>query len=254
MNRGPAMQMKMSISPTVKKLIIANVFVWVVFQIILEKIIGFSFKNHFALFPGKVIFDLQIWQLASYMFLHTYSPFHILFNMLLLWWLGTELEERWGRKFFLTYYLLCGIGAAVIYCLGVLIYAQLKSGGGAALPMMVPVMGASGAGFGLLLAYGILFGERVVHFMMMFPMKAKYMVMIMGAVEMSSLLTSDVNGGDVAYLAHLGGLAAGYIVLMSWGRMQRFEWNRKVKKRQSKLRLVVDNEKPKAGEGPKYWN
>ena len=86
-------------------------------------------------------------------------------------------------------------------------------------------------------------------------MKAKVMVMIMGFIELSSLLTSNVNGGDVAYLAHLGGLASGYIILKSWNKIQQYQWNQKAKKRNRNLKLVVDNEnKPKSGEGPKYWN
>ena len=86
-------------------------------------------------------------------------------------------------------------------------------------------------------------------------MKAKFFVLMMGLVELASLLTSDVNGGDVAYLAHLGGLASGYITLVGWTRIQQVMWARKAKKKNRNLRLVVDNEKqPKTGEGPKYWN
>jgi membrane associated rhomboid family serine protease len=113
-------------------------------------------------------------------------------------------------------------------------------------------MGASGAIFGLLLAYGILFGERIIHVMMVFPMKAKYMVMILGAVEVASLLTADVNGGDVAYLAHLGGLISGYLALLGWTKYQRLQWSQKAKKKHGNLRLVVDNEKEQ--KAPKYWN
>jgi hypothetical protein len=77
----------------------------------------------------------------------------------------------------------------------------------------------------------------------------------MGLVQVASLLTSDVNGGDVAYLAHLGGLASGYITLISWTRIQQSMKAQKAKKKSGNLRLVVDNEKPaKTGEGPKYWH
>jgi len=251
MQRGPV-QMNFSITPTVKWLIIANLAVWLGCQVILERYAGVAFSRWFALYPAKVLYDFTIWQLVSYMFLHTFQVSHIVFNMLMLWMLGGELENRWGRKFFLSYYLLTGFGAALIYCLGTWIYFLIKPGAHA---LLVPVMGASGAIFGLLLAYGILFGERVIHAFMIFPMKAKYFVMILGFIELASLLTSDVNGGDVAYLAHLGGLASGYLTLLGWTRLQQVLWARKAKKKNRNLRLVVDNDRPpKTGEGPKYWN
>ena len=115
------------------------------------------------------------------MFVHAMGVFHILFNMLVLWWFGAELELRWGSRFFLTYYLVCGVGAGAIYLIGTLGYALIT---GNVLPLAVPLVGASGATYGLLLAYGILFGERIIYFMMLFPMKAKYFTMIIGAVEL----------------------------------------------------------------------
>lgn len=245
------LQFNVGISPTVKKLIIANVAIWFGLQVILERFAGLPISHYFALRPNDVLFDFQIWQLGSYMFLHTYQVSHIVFNMLMLWFIGTELEQRWGPKFFLSYYIVTGVGAAVIYCLGTWIYFLFKPG---TMSMVVPVMGASGAIFGLLLAYGILFGERVISFMMLFPMKAKYFVMILGAIELSSLLTSDVNGGDVAYLAHIGGLISGFLTLKIWASLKRNQWGKKPKKKGGgKLRLVVDNEE-ESQKTPKYWN
>jgi len=252
MNRNSQMQMNFSISPMVKLLVIINVAVWLGLQIALEYFGGVPISKWFALYPAKVLLDFQIWQLVSYMFLHTYQVTHILFNMIMLWFLGTELEQRWGKKFFLSYYLISGAGAALFYCLGTWIYFLIK---GDSTSLVIPVMGASGAIFGLLLAYGILFGEKMIYIFGAFPMKAKYFVMILGAVEFASLLTSNANGGDVANLAHLGGLLSGYLMLLGWTRIQQYQWARKTKKRNRNLRLVVDNEqKPKTGEGPKYWN
>lgn len=248
----PSSQIDFSISPTVKWLVIINLAIWIGAQIVLEKMLDVPFARYFALYPAKVLFDFAIWQPISYMFLHTYQVTHIFFNMMMLWFLGTELEKRWGRKFFLTYYMVSGVGAAIIYCVGTMVYYLYKP---SANSLVIPVMGASGAIFGLLLAYGIIFAERMIYVFGVFPMKAKYLVMILGAFEFASLLTSDVNGGDVAYLCHLGGLASGYLTLVTWNRMQKFQWNRKAKKRGRNLRLVVDNDsKPKDGENPKYWN
>jgi membrane associated rhomboid family serine protease len=253
MNRSSQTQFNFSISPTVKWLIIVNVAVWLGLEIFLENFGGVPISKWFALYPAKVLLEFQVWQLVTYMFLHTYQVTHILFNMLMLWFLGTELEIRWGRKFFLAYYLISGAGAALIYCIGAWIWFLIK---GDSTTLVIPVMGASGAIFGLLLAYGILFGERMIYVFGAFPMKAKFFVMILGAVEVASLLTSNVNGGDVANLAHLGGFVSGYLTLLGWTRIQQYQWARKAKKRNGKLRLVVNNDEkqPKTGEGPKYWN
>lgn len=250
MNRGVTFQTA-PFTPAVKWLLIANVAVWFVFQVILEGFLRFPFTSIFGLFPGKVLFEFQIWQLGTYMFLHSMQVTHILFNMLMLWFFGAELEQRWGTKFFLIYYFFCGIGAAILYCLGVWIYALVT---GSQTGLIVPVIGASGAIFGLLLAQGILFGERVVYFFMLFPMKTKWFVALMGVIQLASMMTSSVSGGEVAYLAHLGGLAAGYICLKGKNLFERNEWKRrqKAKGKGRNLRLVVDNEKD--DKPPKYWN
>ena len=105
-----------------KLLVIINVVVWLGLQIALEYFAGVPISKWFALYPAKVLLDFQIWQLGTYMFLHTYQVTHILFNMIMLWFLGTELEQRWGKKFFLSYYLISGAGAAMLYCLGTWLY------------------------------------------------------------------------------------------------------------------------------------
>ncbi len=239
---------------TVKALVIANVAIWVVGVLILQSIF---FKSNvlfqtFGLVPDKFLFSFWFWQPFTYMFLHSQSVFHVLFNMLILWWFGSELELKWGSKFFLTYYLVCGVGAALIYLLFVFAYSLITAD---PLPLLAPVVGASGAAFGLLLAYGILFGERVIYFMMMFPMKAKYFVLIIGLVELVTLLDSGFSSG-VANLAHLGGLLSGYLALKYWTT-----WRFKPLKKKAtdaakrRLKLVVDNERDlDRKNGPKYWN
>jgi membrane associated rhomboid family serine protease len=249
MNRGVSFSTA-PITPVVKWLMIINVAVWFVFQIILEGFLHIPFTTFFGLFPGKVLFQFEIWQLGTYMFLHSMQVTHILFNMLMLWFFGAELEQRWGSKFFLIYYLTSGIGAAILYCLGVWAYALIT---GSQTGLIVPVIGASGAIFGLLLAQGILFGERIVYFFMLFPMKTKFFVMIMGLVQLASLMTSSVSGGEVAYLAHLGGLVSGFLCLQVKGYMSRRDLKKKAKNKSRNLRLVVDNERKK-DETPKYWN
>lgn len=235
-------------TPAVKWLMITNVGIWFIGQVLFEGFFKLPLTPYLALVPGQVIFDFSIWQLGTYMFLHSMQITHILFNMLMLWFFGAELEQKWGTKFFLTYYFASGIGAAVIYCLAMGGYALVT---GATTQLAIPVIGASGAIFGLLLAQGLIFGERIVYFFMIFPMKTKYFVALMGFIQIASMMSSSVGGSEVAYLAHLGGLVAGYICLKfkDWSDRQKFK---KPRNKGRNLRLVVDNEKN--DKPPKYWN
>ncbi|MBT4760649.1 MAG: rhomboid family intramembrane serine protease [Bdellovibrionaceae bacterium] len=247
-------QFSVPFSPVVKKLVIINVAVWIgliliLQQLVLDKPLVFAW---FSLIPSKAMGDFFIWQPFTYMFLHSpNSVFHILFNMLLLWMFGSELEQRWGSQFFLIYYLVCGVGAGILYMFAIYIYYFIS---GDVSPLFTPVVGASGAVFGLLLAYGMVFGERMVYFMMLFPMKAKFFVMIIGGVELVTLLSSGVKG-EVANLAHLGGLISGFIFLYTWVRFKNKLIKNFTKKRGRKLKLVVNNDEDESkDDGPKYWN
>ena len=235
------------VSPVVKKLLIANIAIWFLVQIILGKFLKIDYESIFFLSPSETILNFRVWQLFTYMFFHADSPFHLIFNMLLLWFFGSELEQLWGKKFFTTYYLGSGIGAGLIYCVVVVSYSAITGSQGA---LFIRVMGASGAVYGLLLAYGIIFADRVIYFMGLFPMKAKYFVMIAGAVDFASLLSNGVAGGEVAYLAHLGGLASGFVIL----KVKTMQ-SQKIKRKNVSLKLVVDNEKVNKNDSdPKYWN
>lgn len=239
------------LTPVVKKLIISICAVWFVVQILLDKVFKLNLSSWLVLHPDQVIEKFWIWQLLTYMFFHALSPFHILFNLLMLWFFGGELEKHWGARFFTIYFFVCGVGAAILYCLAVAVYAAIT---GVQTPLIIPVLGASGALFGLLVAYGIVFSERVIYFMGLFPMKAKYFAMVAAALDFSSLLTTGFAGSEVAYLAHLGGAVVGFLFLMGHTRWKKTTTKSKLKKKSSGLRLVVDNEKLKNEDGPKYWN
>ncbi len=251
MNQGPQFQTVVPFTKAVRALVITNVVIWVGLVLVLQGLIlGNSLVfDWFALVPARVISDFWIWQTFTYMFLHTTGVFHILFNMLILWWFGAELEARWGSKFFVTYYLVCGVGAGFIYLLGTVAYSLVT---GHVLSLTAPLVGASGATYGLLLAYGLLFGDRVIYFMMLFPMKARFFVMIIGAVELFTMMDSG-TGSQVANLAHLGGLISGYIFLTFVTRWRSRQTSASAK-RGRRLKLVVDNEKKPPENGPKYWN
>jgi membrane associated rhomboid family serine protease len=236
-------------TPMVKRLIIVNVVLWFALQVIIESLGRIPVSSYLSLIPGRMLFDFQIWQAVTYMFLHSLQVTHILFNMLMLWFFGSEVEMAWGSRKFLFYYLFTGVGAALIYSLGMALYAYF-SGNTAAL--FVPVVGASGALFGVMLAYGILFGDRTVYFFMLFPMKARFFVFLMGLIEFANMVTSQASGSEVAYLAHLGGLITGLLYFFLTNIKSKLNRKSTSTKKGRHLQLVVDNDKNESS--PKYWN
>ena len=186
------------LSPALKILIGANVVMFVAQWVVP----GLTWS--LGLMPAAVLGQFQVWQLATYMFLHA-GLFHILFNMLALWMFGTELERVWGTRYFLKFYFVTGIGAAVLTVL----FSQLPIGLARGLQHSI-VIGASGAIYGLLLAYALYFPDRPIYMYLVFPIPAKYFVLIMGALAFYSSL-ADNNG--VANATHLGGLLVGYLYL-----------------------------------------
>jgi membrane associated rhomboid family serine protease len=237
------------LTPIAKKLIIINLVTWVVLIMIVQNfLLNEPLINlWFGLQPYSFFNSFFLWQPFTYMFLHAMNPFHIVFNLLTLWWLGGELERLWGKKFFLFYYLACGVGAALIFAFGVNIYSAFT---GNEQVLRQPVVGASGAIFGLLLAYGMIYGERTMLFLMIFPMKARYFVMILGGIELMNLL-GDGFGGGVAYLCHLGGIIVGFLILKLLPRVKEYLVRRRTETHGRRLKLVVDNDTAKK---PKYWN
>jgi membrane associated rhomboid family serine protease len=183
----------------VKWLIVANVAIYLIYFFAI-RLIGDGLFIPFKLVPAMVVRG-AIWQLGTYLFLHDpWGVMHVLLNMLVLWMFGAPVEETWGTRRFMQYYFLCGVGAGVcVVLVNLLVGNPYQS-----------TIGASGAIYGLLLAYGMLFPEQEVLFMFLFPLKAKYMVMIFGAV---AFLGSFQGGSTVSNLAHLGGMIFGFIYI-----------------------------------------
>jgi membrane associated rhomboid family serine protease len=158
-----------------------------------------------GLVPFLVVGQLWIWQLGTYMFLHG-GVFHILFNMLALWMFGAELERIWGTRNFLKFYFVTGIGAGIL----TVIFSLLPFSASEQL-YQSNVIGASGAVYGLLLAYALYFPDRPIYMYLVFPIPAKIFVMIMGAIAFYASV-SGASGG-VANATHLGGLLVAYLYL-----------------------------------------
>lgn len=190
------------LSTALKALIGANVGIFVIMVVLPSRV------EHVAIeMLGLVSFHvvhLWLWQLVTYMFLHG-SIFHLLFNMLALWMFGTELERIWGSRYFLKFYFVTGIGAGILTVLFSLLPFEF-----ARYLYVVPVIGASGAIFGLLLAYALYFPDRPIYMYFVFPIRAKIFVLIVGAI---ALLSSVSAPGGVANATHLGGLLVAYVYL-----------------------------------------
>ncbi len=190
------------VSPTIKALIWSNIAMFVVAWF------APAVSRYLGLLPEDVVMRLRLWQPVTYLFLHA-GFFHILFNMLALWMFGVELERLWGTRFFLKYYFLTGVGAA--FTTIVLAFLPMPGEINATLRYSMTV-GASGAIYGLLLAYALYFPDRPLFlFPIPIPIAAKYFVMILGGIALLSSLSASQGG--VANVAHLGGLAFGYVYL-----------------------------------------
>jgi membrane associated rhomboid family serine protease len=244
--------MVVSLTPMVKALLIINAVIWLCAVVIFQ---GFITKNTmifniFGLAPGSFIENIKLWQPITYMFLHSNGVWHLLFNGLVIWFIGSELEKIWGPREFLKFYLTCGVGAGLLFV--AVIYGAVGLFGLDSQFLYVPTIGASGAVFGLLVAYGVLFAERQIYFMMLFPMKAKHFILILAAVEFFTLLTAGF-GGAVNNTAHLGGFIIGLIYLYVKKYTTKLKHNKWLKKPGRKLKLVVDNEpQKKKSDGPTF--
>lgn len=193
-----------ALPPAIKVLLIANGAFYAL-QILLQVLANFTIVSYGGLSPAMVAKG-AIWQLVTYMFLHG-NLLHLLFNMLALWMFGRELENDWGSREFVKYYFICGIGAGVVTLLALWGKATFT-------------IGASGAIYGILLAFGMAYPNRYIFLWFLIPIKAKYFVILFGALEVMASLSSTNDG--VAHLTHLGGLVIGFFYLKLSDSRMRF--------------------------------
>jgi len=227
--------------PVVKNLLIIN-GIFFIATIVLESTFHIDLVQFLGLhYP--LSHNFGVWQLVSYMFMHGGFG-HIIFNMFALWMFGNTLENVWGPKRFLNYYLVTGIGAALVQILIAYIRIQsIESGlnpdqialilqdgadvlsrgmnyqdtamANLNLIINTPTVGASGAVFGILLAFGMMFPNSLIYVYFAIPVKAKYFVMIYGAIELYMGFANNA-GDNVAHFAHLGGMIFGFFLIMLW--------------------------------------
>ncbi len=188
-------------TPAVKMLLWANTGVFVAGALIPP--LGSLLVELFGLRPRAVVTELRLWQPATYMFLHG-GIGHVLFNMLVLWMFGVQLERLWGPAYFLRFYFVTGVGAgAATIAAGLLPFAFSE-------PTWHGVtIGASGAIYGLLTAFAVYYPNAPVLVFFVFPIPARYFVLIIGAIAFLSV----PRDAGVAHVAHLAGLVVGYLYL-----------------------------------------
>ncbi len=186
----------------VTKIIIINVAVYILRLLLINT----NFTVIFGLWPKLVVTRGFVWQLVTYMFLHG-GFWHLILNMFIIWMFGSQLEAVWGGERFLRYYIICGLGGALFSF--IFAYNTL-------------VIGASGAGYGILLAYAVLFPYNQIYVWGIFPVRARTLVIVLAAIE----FLRGISGGDgIAHFAHLGGMAAGLLYMRTDHRAWRF-WGR----------------------------
>ncbi|GBD93876.1 rhomboid protease AarA [bacterium BMS3Abin05] len=207
----------------VKYLLIANAAVY-----LLELVFKQQMFYWFALNPQMILHSFAIWQFFTYMFLHA-NLLHIMFNMFVLWIFGAEVEDTWGTRPFLKYYFITGVGAGII---DFLVYW--------AFGINAVTIGASGAIYGLIIAFAIIFPNRYITLLIFFilpvTMKAPYLAAMMALISIFSGVSNLFGAGDnIAHFAHLGGMLVGYLFLKTDLRRTLFEDRFK---RQMKLHRV----------------
>ena len=216
------------LSSAIKILIVANVSVFFL-ETLLE--LESTFNMFFGLVPKYLWSNLYIWQPFTYLFLHG-GIWHLFINMLVLWMFGSEIERYWGRREFLGFYFITGVGSGILTAL-----FSLES--------TIPVVGASGAIYGVLLAYGMMFPNRVIYLYFLIPVKVKYFVLFIGGIAFISSLTD--TGSAVSHLTHLSGMVIGFLYMKSnvrisnlSGSLSNFKIKHEVKKAE-RVRKSYDN-------------
>lgn len=183
----------------VRGLIIANMAVFLI-----QMLFGRQFEKLFGLVPALVFQKLMIWQIFTYMFLHG-GVFHLLFNMFLIWMFGRSIESQWGTAAFLKYYFLTGLGAALL----TLVFTPTAA---------IPTIGASGAVYGLMVAFAMINPHATIYLYMLIPVTARQMVIILAVIEFFASASGTPDG--VARFAHLGGMLFGYLYLKFGDRLR----------------------------------
>ncbi len=210
----------------VKLLVIINIIVFILTELSGQRNMLFS---SFGLVPNQVWTNFKVWQLFTYLFVHG-GFLHIFFNMFVLWMFGKDLEIQWGKNEFLLFYFTCGIGAGLMTVL-----FSINS--------IVPIVGASGAIYGLLVAYGFTYPNRMVYLYGLFPLKVKYMVLGLGVIAFFASLSA--NQSNVSHITHLSGMIIGVLYIyfiLNWKNIKMEYYRLRLKNLKQKTSAQNDEE------------
>lgn len=205
------------LNPATKWILITNVGVFL-FQYIILQILGLreQFTLLFCQIPYFAVQKLQVWRFVTYMFLHG-GGMHLLFNMLALFFFAGRLEARWGIKGFLKFYFICGIGAAIVHAIFTYLFGKPVLYNGELIRGFQPMLGASGAIYGILLAFAFYWPDQKVLLYFFIPIKIKYLVVIFGVLEFMG--TVGAAGSNISHITHLGGLLTAFLYLRGWNKV-----------------------------------
>src|SRR5580692_3179840 len=252
---GPRVSWGGMLTPAIRNIVIACTgvfFIRTLIRLLLPLEYTALFNHVFGLVPWYVTRRLFVWQLATYLFLHA-TIWHLLFNMLFLYFFGMDLEKTWGRRRFYEYYFLTGIGAGFINVL----VKSIIDPHGTGFSYTVPTIGASGAIYGVLIAAGIMFPDRqvwLIPFPIMIPMK----LLVAGSIVIEFFLSLEVSGDKVSHVTHLGGALVGYLYLRRGLFLYRFrndflDWKRRRARRKFEVYMRNHKNEPPHDSSDDRW-
>jgi membrane associated rhomboid family serine protease len=234
---GSPLGFQAGVTPAVRALLIANVVVFIIQQAArtLEPKYGaYWFDMALGLVPEQVVRNLCIWQPFTYMFLHG-GVLHLLFNMLVVWMFGCDVERHWGTRRFMRFYILSGLAAALCTMLVAILSSKIAGN---------PTIGASGAVLGVLVGYAMLFPNNRITLLLAFvipvTMKARTMAMGCALLTILHILATPIGEGGTAHFAHLGGLVFGFLYV-KFGDGFEMMWRRR-RGRRAERRLHARSE------------
>jgi membrane associated rhomboid family serine protease len=244
------------LTPAIRNIIIACTavfFLQSIIRLVLPLDYTAMFNHYFGLVPWYVTRRFFVWQLVTYLFLHQ-TIWHLLFNMLFLYFFGMDLEKTWGKRRFYEYYFLTGIGAALINVL----VKSIIDPHGTGFSFTVPTIGASGAIYGVLIAAGIMFPDRqvwLIPFPIMIPMK----LLVAGSIAIEFFLSLEVGGDNVSHVTHLGGALVGYLYLRRGLFLYRFrndylDWKRRRARRKFEVYMREHKDEPPRDSDDRWVN
>jgi membrane associated rhomboid family serine protease len=252
---GPRISWGGIFTPAVRNIVIACTgvfFLQTIIRLLLPPDYTAQFQHLFGLVPWYVTRRLFVWQFVTYLFLHA-TIWHLVMNMLFLYFFGMDLERTWGKRRFYEYYFIAGIGAGVINVLVKTILDPRGSG----FSFAIPTIGASGAIYGVLIAAGIMFPDRQV-WLFPLPISIPMKLLVAGSIIIEFFLSLDAGGDNISHVTHLGGALVGYLYLRRGLFLYRvrndyLDWKRRRARRKFEVYMRDHKNEPPPRDSDDRW-